>query len=112
MEIYDRAKQRGSDDYLTVNQPSDPVRVSTIIAKSDERRERRARVRVLKPRRKGIAPRPTAKPTQYAKLPSGQIVGYPRPMVEVKQDARRSRLRRRKNFRIEKRFAAITQAAL
>jgi len=45
----------------------------------------------------------------YRRLPSGQIVGYPQPMCEVKAKARQSRLQRRANFRIAKQFAAITE---
>lgn len=107
MDIYDRGKG------TPVEQPSDPLRVSAIMAQAQERRERRAKVRTLRPRAKGITLRATPSKTQnYHTLPSGQIIGHPRPMQEVKQEARRTRLMRRQNHRIGKRFAAITEAVL
>lgn len=83
---------------------SEPLRVEKILGLAAERRERRGiKERVLRPRKKQRQDIPTPKPTQYARLRNGQIVGFPRPMREVKQEARRSRLQRRENFRVEKR---------
>jgi hypothetical protein len=41
MAIYARARQRGSADYLAVNQASDPAQVAKIQAEAQERRNRR-----------------------------------------------------------------------
>lgn len=40
-EIYARAKQGGSEDYLIGNQPSDPDRVAKILATAESRRKRK-----------------------------------------------------------------------
>lgn len=104
-----RAPSSWSEDHRI----SDPARVAKIMAQAQERRDRRAKVRTLKPRVKGITMRATPPKVQdYRKLPSGQIVGHPLPMRTVKQEARRTRLMRRTNHRIAKRFEAITKAAL
>src|SRR5882724_3641339 len=95
--IYERATQGGSDGYLTRNQKSDPSRV---IAQAEDRRRRRGvKERVLRPRAQGTVSQAAPKPTRYQQLKSGQIVGYPRLMREVKQEARQSRLTRRTAFR-------------
>lgn len=92
---------------------SDPVRVQKILAKAEERRQRRGiKSRVLIPRERGIQAsesRPASQ--QYRREENGQIVGHPRLMREVKQEARRTRLMRRANHRIGKRFETITKAA-
>lgn len=91
---------------------SEPARVAKILALAQARRERRGtKERVLRPRHPGITFSQGLRPAQYQKLRNGQIVGHPRLMREIKQEARRTRLQRRANFRIEKRFAAITRAA-
>ncbi len=41
---------------------------------------------------------------KYARLKSGQIVGHPRLMRHVKEDARESRLVRRDDFRLDKKL--------
>jgi hypothetical protein len=96
MEIYERGKQGGTDSLIT----SDAATINKVLAQAQGRRERRAKVRTLKPRVKGIAVRATPPKTQdYRKLPGGQIVGHPLPMRTVKQEARQSRLRRRDAMR-------------
>lgn len=100
LDIYRRATQGGSESYLAVNQPSDPHRVAKILGEAQARRERRGdKVRTLTPRHPGIQFRDAKPQHHYAKLPSGQIMGSPRPMREVKHEARQSRLARRKVFR-------------
>ncbi len=39
--IYQRATQGGSADYLAINQPSEPERITKILAEAEARRERR-----------------------------------------------------------------------
>lgn len=104
IDIYRRALQGGSDAYLITNQQSEPDRVAKIQHEAQERRDRRGnKARILRPRSR---PAPTSesapKSNQYARLSSGQIIGHPRPMRDVKADARRARLERRANFRERK----------
>ena len=104
LPIYERAKQGGSAEYLTVNQPSEPDRVAKVVATADERRQRRGtKERVLTPRHPGITIRESVPaPHQYARLKSGAIVGHPHQMNEVKAEARQSRVKRRAEFRSQK----------
>lgn len=60
MEIYERGKQGGADSLLQ----SDAATVNKIMAEAEERRTRRAKVRVLRPRAKGVTTRATPPQTQ------------------------------------------------
>lgn len=91
---------------------SEPQRVAKILAQAEARRQRRGiKERVFRPRRDATFS-DGPKPVEYRRLKSGQITGHPQTMRTVKQEARRTRLQRRANFRIEKRFTAITKAVL
>lgn len=99
IDIYRRALQGGSEGYLITNQESEPERVAKILAQTQERRERcGTKERVLRPRR-AIPMLPESNPAQYKTLPSGQIIGHPKLMREVKREARQSRLARRERMR-------------
>jgi hypothetical protein len=74
---------------------SEPARVAKILALAAKRRVHRGvKERVLRPRVR-VPAEQSRKPTQYVRLPSGQIVGTPRLMREVKAEARQARLARR-----------------
>lgn len=100
MAIYERAKQGGSEDYLAINQPSEPERVAKIQAEAQERRDRRPqKSRQFVPTHRAVATPKNAPRGNYKRLASGQVVGHPEPMRTVKERARQSRLRRRAAFR-------------
>jgi len=103
MDIYRRATQGGSEAYLTANQASEPERITKIQDEAQKRRERRgSKDRILRPRSHHALTSQSPAPSQYIKLQSGQVVGHPRPMCEVKQEARRTRLERRAVFRYQR----------
>lgn len=110
IDIYRRALQGGSEGYLTRNQRSDSAHVVILQSKAQTRRDARNAKRLTlhfmpHPERpvarvRAVAPQPPDH--HYTKLQSGQIVGDPQTMRTVKQEARRTRLQRRANFRIER----------